>query len=99
MPEAPNYRRALKILPSSDLKTVENESIDQQCREVLRLLLLEESPGVELDVLLHETRDEVVGVIVARLHPDPEQWVPQSPVAVATLSSGLRQVLRLQLPG
>ena len=54
---------------------------------------------MELDVLPHEARDEVVGVIVARLHPDLQQWVPQTPVAVATLSSGLRQVLRLQLSG
>ena len=61
-------------------------------------LLLEECPGVELGVLPHETRDEVVGVIVARLHPDPQQWIPQTPVAVVALGSSLSQVLGLKLP-
>ena len=51
-----------------------------------------------MDVLPHETGDEVIGVIVARLHPDPQQWIPQTPVAVVALGSSLGQVLGLKLP-
>ena len=53
---------------------------------------------MEVDVLPHETRDEVIGVIVARLHPDPQQWIPQTPVAVVALGSSLGQVLGFKLP-
>ena len=52
---------------------------------------------MELDVVPHEARYEVIGVVVSRLHPDLEQRVPQSPVAAVALCSGLGQVLRLQL--
>jgi hypothetical protein len=46
-------------------------------------------PGVEVDVVAHEGGDEVVRVVVQRLHPQRHR--------VFGLGRGGRQVFRLQL--